>query len=161
MAGVSHSKLPGLRAPRPEQAEWRFVWESGVQALLRSPSCFARQAWLDLPALGSARLPAAQPAPSFIAAVLLGGQRHWLLPRAPDAQPPTRPRLPKWGGGPRPGRSQAGSGGRWGSRRPVEQGAQRRRHSCRVRALKPQTGGAAAIARSLERVLGAPGPGSP
>lgn len=69
------------------------------------------------------------PAPSFIAAVLLGGQRRWL-----------RPRLPKWGGGPRPGRSQAGSGGRWGSRRPVQQGAQRRRHGCQVRALMPQIG---------------------
>lgn len=79
MAGVSGSKP---RAPRPGQAERRFVWESGAQALLRSSSRFARQAWLDLPALGSARLPAAQPAPSFIAAAPRGGQ-----PLAPPPRP--------------------------------------------------------------------------
>lgn len=56
VASASGSKPPALQAPRPGQAEWQFVWESGVQALLRSPSRSARQAWLDLPALGSALL---------------------------------------------------------------------------------------------------------
>lgn len=127
----------------------------GVQALpaLPAPS-LSRQAQLDLWALGCARLPTAASSRLYSCPLLTAPLAP---PRVPDAQSPTRPRwssrLPERGGSLRPGRRQPGSGGRWGSHRPVKGDVRRRRHSRRVRALEPRS--------RQQCVPRAPGLGSP